>query len=144
MVTRRLFSLFRRRQDGSAITEFALIVPVFFLVVYAVLGFGRAYQRLNVLTGALREGARIGATLNPCNTGTVARDRAVSYAAAFGVSLNPASVLVACGGTVNGVNCANSACVYVTNYALFSDLPYFGLSSRTVTRTAVFRWELAP
>lgn len=144
MVTRRMFSLFRRGQDGSAITEFALIVPVFFLVVYAVIGFGRAYQRLNVLTGALREGARLGSTLaSPC-TGTAARDKAVSYATAFGVSLTPASVLVACGGTPNGVNCANSVCVYVTNYALFSDLAYFGLNSRTVTRTAVFRWELAP
>lgn len=144
MVTRRRLRRLFRRQEGSAVTEFALVIPIFFLVVYAVIGFGRAYQRLNVLTGALREGARLGSTLvTPCS-GTTARDRAVSYASAFGVSLTPASVLCASSGTVNGVNCSNSACVYVTNYALFSDLPYFGLNSRTVTRTAIFRWELAP
>jgi Flp pilus assembly protein TadG len=124
-------------------TEFALIVPIFFLVVFAILAFGRAYQRLNVLTGALRDGSRYGSTLgtlalDPCSgyTATI-QGRVVNYASAFGVTLNPASILVTCpGGT--------DVSVGVQNYALFSDLNFFGLSTRTVTRTATFRWERAP
>ena len=32
-----------RREDGVALTEFALIVPVFLLIVAGLLGFGRVF-----------------------------------------------------------------------------------------------------
>lgn len=132
---------FWSRRDGSAVTEFALVVPMFFLVVYAVMAFGRAYQRLNVLTGALREGARFGSTLgtSPCSAGnrTLIRGRVRSYGTAFGVTIDTAQVAVTS-------PCTADVRVGVSNYALFADLTLFGLDTRTVTRTAIFRYELAP
>ena len=117
------------------------MVPMFFLVVYAVMAFGRAYQRLNVLTGALREGARFGSTLgtSPCSAGnrTLIRGRVRSYGTAFGVTIDTAQVAVTS-------PCTADVRVGVSNYALFSDLTLFGLDTRTVTRTAIFRYELAP
>lgn len=140
MVRRRTVRLARfslwRRQDGSAVTEFALIVPVFFLVVYAVLAFGRAYQRLNVLTGALRDGARYASTqLDPCNAGTEAavRGRVGNYASSFGVVLDVNQVNVTCAG--------GNVSAGVSSYPLFSDLTLWGLNAQTVTRAAVFRCE---
>ena len=116
-------------------TEFALIVPVFFLIVFAILAFGRAYQRLNVLTGALRDGARFAsAQFLPCGSPTAVRTRVDLYASGFGVPLDTSQVTVVCGGA--------SVSVGVNNYALFSDLNLFGLDAQTVTRAAVFRCEV--
>lgn len=135
------FSLFRK-DKGSAIVEFALVVPIFFLLVSAVMMFGRAYQRLNVLTGGLREGGRYASTLpgDPCSISneTDIRNRVGNYATAFGVSLNTALVIVDCSNMPARVR------VWVNAYPLFSDLVFFGLDSRTVTRAAIFRHELAP
>lgn len=121
------------------------MVPLFFLVVYAVMAFGRAYQRLNVLTGSLREGARFGSTLatNPCSSPnrTLIRTRVRSYGAAFGVTIDTAQVTATCPGSAPNYT---EVRIGVTNYALFSDLTLFGLDTRTVTRTAIFRYELAP
>lgn len=131
------FSLWHR-QEGSAVTEFALIVPAFFLVVFAVLAFGRAYQRLNVLTGALREGARFAsAQFAPCSNLPLVKSRVSTYAGAFGVSIDTSQVVVTCGSPL-----VDAVRVGVTNYPLFSDLNLYGLNSQTVTRNALFRCEV--
>lgn len=40
--------------------EFALVLPVFLLLVFGAIEFGRAYYDLHLLTNAAREGARVG------------------------------------------------------------------------------------
>jgi len=49
----------RRRREGQALVEFALIVPIFLLLVLGVFEFGRAWNVYQVLTDAAREGARL-------------------------------------------------------------------------------------
>jgi Flp pilus assembly protein TadG len=59
MVMRRLLQLrMKRRRQGQALVEFALIVPIFLLLVLGVFEFGRAWNVYQVLTDAAREGAR--------------------------------------------------------------------------------------
>jgi len=43
---------------GQAVLEFALILPVFILLVFGAIEFGRAYFVLHLVTNAAREGAR--------------------------------------------------------------------------------------
>jgi Flp pilus assembly protein TadG len=50
----------RSRRGGQAVVEFALILPIFVLLVFAAIEFGRAYYDLHLLTTAAREGARTG------------------------------------------------------------------------------------
>ncbi len=53
---------FRRgghRQRGQGLTEFALVIPIFLLIVVALFDLGRAVFAYNTLTNAAREGARI-------------------------------------------------------------------------------------
>lgn len=61
-VCRRSWSRQRRRasakRSGIAAVEFALIAPVFFLVVMSIIEFGRVVMVQQVLTNASREGAR--------------------------------------------------------------------------------------
>ena len=50
----------KRYRRGQAIVEFALVLPVFLLLLLAAVEFGRAYLDLHLLTSAAREGARVG------------------------------------------------------------------------------------
>ena len=51
----------QRGRSGQAVVEFALILPVFMLMLFGAIEFGRAYYTLHLLTNAAREGARTGA-----------------------------------------------------------------------------------
>jgi Flp pilus assembly protein TadG len=51
----------RRRGRGQALVEFALIIPIFLLMLIALFDLGRAVFAYNTLTNAAREGARIAA-----------------------------------------------------------------------------------
>jgi hypothetical protein len=44
---------------GQALVEFALVIPIFLLVMIALFDLGRAVFAYNTLTNAVREGARI-------------------------------------------------------------------------------------
>lgn len=58
----------RRKRQGAAAVEFALVAPLFFLLIVGMLEFGRAVMVQQILTNAAREGARAavldGATAN--------------------------------------------------------------------------------
>jgi Flp pilus assembly protein TadG len=48
----------RARSRGQALTEFALIAPIFFFTMFAIIEFGRAVYTIQMLNNAAREGAR--------------------------------------------------------------------------------------
>lgn len=48
----------RTRSRGQALTEFALIAPIFFFTMFAIIEFGRAVYTIQMLNNAAREGAR--------------------------------------------------------------------------------------
>jgi Flp pilus assembly protein TadG len=50
----------RQGRAGQAVVEFALILPLFMLLVFGTLEFGRAYYDVHLLTNAARGGARLG------------------------------------------------------------------------------------
>lgn len=50
----------RHGRGGQAVVEFALILPLFMLLVFGTLEFGRAYYDMHLITNAARGGARIG------------------------------------------------------------------------------------
>ncbi len=59
---RRLWSCLRRSERGQAMAEFALLVPVFMVVLFAIVDFGNAYSKYVSITNAARDGARLGVT----------------------------------------------------------------------------------
>ena len=52
----------RHGQEGQALVEFALAVPIFILVMFGLLDVGKLVYTNSVLSQAAREGARLGAT----------------------------------------------------------------------------------
>ncbi len=55
----------RRDESGQALVEFALVIPIFLLLLLGVVEFARAWNIYEVLTDAGREGARTAVIDNP-------------------------------------------------------------------------------
>lgn len=133
---------FIRRTTGGAIVEFALVVPILFMMVWGIISFSRAYQRMNALTASLREGARTASTLDSvfslANRRTQVKTTIRNFSSAFGFPVDTSLVSVATvsNGTDFDVN------VSVTNYPIFAGINFLGgLSSITISRQAIFRCE---
>lgn len=54
------FGLCRQNRQGAAAVEFAMVAPVFVLLVFGMIEFGRLVMVQQVLTNASREGCRLG------------------------------------------------------------------------------------
>ncbi|MCU1461438.1 MAG: pilus assembly protein [Acidimicrobiales bacterium] len=54
----------RNNEDGASLVEFALLLPVFMMIVLGMFSGGQDYNRQLDVTHAAREGARYGATLD--------------------------------------------------------------------------------
>ena len=139
MMKRLSLSRFLRHTRAAAIVEFALVVPIMFLLVWGIISFSRAYQRLNALTSSLREGARTASTLDSIvtvpNRTIAVKTTILSFSAAFGYAVDTSLV------TVDATNGADVK-VAVVNYPIFSGISFVGgLSSITVSREAIFRCE---
>jgi Flp pilus assembly protein TadG len=78
---------YRRNRRGAAAVEFAIVAPVFFLLVFGMIEYGRMVMVQQVLTNASREGARR-AVLDGATTAEV-RDVVDNYLAS--ASINPSA-----------------------------------------------------
>jgi Flp pilus assembly pilin Flp len=131
-----------RNEEGAAVVEFALVLPIFFLIVFGIIDFGRAFYTVNNIISAVREGARYGAVL--ANPGSDAAEREIErrvrdVSQPFGgdslrddqieVDFPPGSDLIT---------------VRVVNYPFRPLTPLariLGLETWPITRQATFRWE---
>ena len=79
----------RRRHHGVAVVEFALILPVFLLLVLGVVELSVMFHDQAVITNASREAARAGVVLRkPKASADEIRDVAVRYAQAYLISFD--------------------------------------------------------
>src|SRR3954451_18038832 len=66
--------IFTRREDGQALVEFALVLPVLMLVLFGMVEFGRGLNYWNDATHISAEGARFAAvnrTPNPASSASL-------------------------------------------------------------------------
>jgi TadE-like protein len=54
----KLLPAHSRRSRGQALVEFAFVAPIFFLLLFAIIDFGRYVYYVQILNNAAREGAR--------------------------------------------------------------------------------------
>lgn len=124
-----------RRSDrrGQTLVEFALILPVFILLLVGVFDFGRAIYAYNTVLNASREGARqaiVDQTLDHI------RDRASAHATAL--SIDPASVDVdfrspttpnsagSCNGSLGSPQVVGCTAVVRVEYSFDAATPLIG------------------
>lgn len=78
------------RRRGAAVVEFAIVAPVFFLLVFGMIEFGRMVMVQQIITNAAREGARI--AVLPSSTTSQVTTAVNNYLT--GVSITGATVAV--------------------------------------------------
>lgn len=129
----------RRRTRGQSLVEFAVVLPIFLLILCGIFDFGFAlYSRMSVINAA-REGARA-ASVAPDHTtiASTATSRAVAAAASSGLTIKNSDVSVSCVATASPSSCnfgtqagaiAGDSLKVTINYSYKSFFPFlFGAS----------------
>lgn len=58
---RKMIQRVRDSEHGQSLVEFSMILPIFLILVFALVDFGRGFYTWQVVTNAAREGARAAA-----------------------------------------------------------------------------------
>ena len=82
----------RQLRQGATAVEFALVAPIFFVMVLAVMEFGRAFMVTQLLTEAARRGCRL-AIIEGTSTQQI-HDTAVNYLQSVGINGETVQVIV--------------------------------------------------
>jgi len=144
VVTKRLRS-FRRSQDGSAAVEFAMIAPMFFALIFAVIETGMVFMAGQVLETGVEDGARL-----------VYTSQTTSAADFKSTICNRVSMLLDCakldidvrsydpGATITITDPIDSSGRYVSNGFVYQPPTYSASSpsNKTVVVRAFYQWPL--
>jgi len=133
----------RLSERGAAAVEFAIVAPLLFLLVFAIIDFGFAFHGWDAVQNAAREGARVGA-VTPSVSAIQARVRSAS---SF-LDQSKVNVTVQCarGGSSSFGTCgagsswAEGDLIRVTvtyDYSYMTPLPSFVGMGQTLHETAV-------
>jgi len=101
-----------QQQDGQALIETALALPVLLLVLFGIIEFGLAFARYQVVTNASREGARAATLFRVDCTDGSARDDAQTAMQRFTDRLGLDDLALQIEG--DGANLCESRTVLVT------------------------------
>lgn len=100
--------LLRNGEKGTTMAEFAIISVVFFMIIFAIIEFGRLFYIHNALTDAARRGARYGALHEEIKLQCV--QRVVVYGES---RVNPTTCAATGSPLINGLTEANVFVTYV-------------------------------
>jgi Flp pilus assembly protein TadG len=108
----------RRRQRGQSLAEFALVMPIFLVLVMGIVDFGMGLKSWISITNAAREAARWGAI--HCSSGDYLNSDVEQRAVDAATGLDEA-MLTATVDTSAGVSCDDSQ---VSTQSLVVDVDY--------------------
>jgi Flp pilus assembly protein TadG len=130
-----------RAEDGQALVELALVLPVLLLIVFGILDFGRALNETEQATNLANEAARY-ATVGQVPAGATGTLGSWVLSQADGQELKGSGSV--CMTYPNGTSNVGDP-VTVTVKFPFSWVPLLGLGpSTTITRSATMRIENPP
>jgi Flp pilus assembly protein TadG len=124
-----------RREDGQTMVEFALVVPILCLILFAILQFGILYNNYVTVTDAARIGARK-AAVSRHEADPVAATVAKVEGAASDLDLSKLEVIVTTSGWEHGESVTVEA-----RYPYKVDLLGFVLKSGKLTSKTTERVE---
>lgn len=134
MLLRRFHS-----DDRAAVAvEFALIMPVLFLILFGTIEFGRVWSQYQVFNGAAREGARCAAVQAGDFTTCDITERIESAAAPYSPNIDTLSVDPPSGCTDASIG-SNVTVSWVQ--PLEVNIPFWGDETLSPTIEATFRCE---
>lgn len=141
-ITRRF-----KNDRGTAAIEFALVLPFFLLILFAILQFGFVFFVWNDMQNAAREGARrlsVDDTVSEAQAETIVNNWLVRWPATFNVTACKIAAQ-----TTNSANCNGTDSVSVTVTAPMSQVSIInfiptGIGPDNLRTSVVMRKEGAP
>jgi Flp pilus assembly protein TadG len=128
-----------QNRRGAAVVEFAVVAPVFFILVFGLIEYGRAVMVEQILTNAAREGAR-SAILTSATTNGV---KSVVNTYLSSASISGATVTVSPNPPSSASSGSNVTVTVSIPFTSVSWLPSpFYLGSTTLTATCAMRTEV--
>lgn len=88
--------LCRKDRRGTAAVEFAIVAPVFFLLIFGMIEFGRMVMVQQIITNASREGARVAVLDGAVRVGTEDSPGVIDSVERYleGAQIDPASATI--------------------------------------------------
>ena len=127
----------RRRREGQALVELALVVPVLLLLIVGLAEFARAWNTKQVLTDAAREALRNSVVSNPSFTYAALED--VIDQSLLRASLEPERAQVTVDGWKAGTGTpARIQVDYSYDLGFFGSLAGWATGDRTVLLSSSF------
>lgn len=127
----------RERRRGAAVVEFAIVAPLFFLLVLGIIEFGRMVMVQQIITNAAREGARTGIVSGATYSGVTSTVN--GYLAATGISGASVSVNPDPGSASYGSQITVTVTIPFSQVS-WTPTPFF-LGSKSLTANCVMRSE---
>lgn len=114
--------------DGAAMVEFAILLPILLLLLMGMVEFSRAYNAQITLTQASREGARVLAITKDSGQAIAATEDVA------GTTLDVGQLTV----STSACNSGDPTSVTAT-YPFIYDIPLYGTATLNLTATGVMR-----
>lgn len=128
-------------RSGAAAVEFAAVVPVFFLLIFGMIEYGRMVMVQQILTNAAREGARVGVL----DTSTAADVSAAANQYLTAANINSATITVSPNPPSSAASGSPVSVTVAVGFNQVSWLPSpFYLGGTTMSYTATMRRETMP
>ncbi len=132
-------------QNGGAIVEFAIILPILISLLFGIVEFGLLLYDQQIITNASREGARAGVVIGLDRSTSEEQDISKSVAATycsdylitFSDNANPLTITA----TSTGTHFEDELTVTVTYLYDFLVLKSFGLGPISLTERTTMRLE---
>ncbi len=127
------------KRRGQALVEFALVLPVFILVLFSIFDFGRAIYAYNTISNAARAAVRVAIV---DQNSSVIENRAIDQAVALGLTAADVDIEFFHPGT--DVLCVTPIAIaceveVVTKYQYTAATPVIGNLVGTIAMTATAR-----
>jgi Flp pilus assembly protein TadG len=121
-----------KSERGQSLVEFAMILPLFMVILFGIMEFGRLWEISNLITSASREGARVAAISGSSQSQAIQAAQNVLSAA----NIDDATV------SVSGPNSASEVSVTVTiHYTPLTGSIIPGFDPFFISRSTIMRWE---
>ncbi len=131
-----------KRQDGQAVVEFVVILPVLLLVLMAIYQFGQVFVNYMDVTSAAREGARKAAVSRTTGACATVDGLAISSAKSAASDLNQSTLAVTVARTCTSNAYAQGSDVTVTaTYPYSISIMGMVVTSGTLTSATTMRVE---
>ena len=133
--------MFRRNEDGTAAIEFALVLPVFLVLMLGILAYGIYFAAAHGTAQLAADAARASvAGLNDVERANLAKANVASNVSSYGVLLDASKLTVVAAPLPGDATEFRVAISYdASNLPIWSLTPFLPLPSSTILQSAVIK-----